>query len=242
MAGEAGKGDLAKDLTKKRRESKSEYYKIRKEQEDGCGYKKIKRVWMVTIADYKDAEGNWVKCKTIGAIQFRTKSYELWKGMMYRCNGNSLKHKRTSVYIGCKASSEFQDFQKFTDWHVRQIGYLINGYAIDKDILGGKVKIYSSETCALIPSQLNAFFTVKKERALPAGVKFNSKSGKFKVEMKIANKPVYIGSFMSVDDARLAYEKAKSNEAKRWADRLRLGEYLVDKRVIAALDKWGNNV
>jgi hypothetical protein len=135
-------------------------------------------------------------------------------------------------------SIEFKNFDKFVEWHEQQIGFGVYGYDLDKDLLVSGNKIYSKETCVLIPCQLNSFLTLNTRPGLyPIGVRITP-FGKFKAQMRISGKTVHIGSFSTPEEAFAAYKVAKENEAQRWYNRLVAGEFAVDPRVIERMKNW----
>lgn len=192
-----------------------------------------------TILDDECVDGKWVQHKRIDGKSLRTHSYNVWVHVRQRCTNKSTKRDHTT-YTTCEMSEFFSDFNSFAEWHTKQVGYKEPYYQIDKDILVRNNKIYSENTCVLVPPALNAFFVSNKARRgeFPIGVTFNQREQKFKSAIRIDGKKLHLGYFKSADAAFLAYKNAKELEAKRWAERLQSGEYLVDERVITALQNW----
>lgn len=77
-----------------------------------------------------------------------------------RCNPLSAFRQKYPTYLDCK--NEFFDFQEFAEWSVEQTSHLNKDrsgrfWQVDKDILGCG-KIYSPDTCLLVPNRVNVFF------------------------------------------------------------------------------------
>jgi hypothetical protein len=182
---------------------------------------------------------NGVPCKSLG----NTIIYEAWSGMKRRCTDEKYK-KRQPTYVDVDASSEFKDFTKFHDWWYKQAGHSIPDIQLDKDLLIKGNKIYSPETCLLIPSFVNVFL-VKSDATrggCPIGIDRQGtyKDGGNKYRARVSDyNPVtgetsrkHLGCFRNELDAFHAYKSAKEAIAKKYAAYL-TGK--VDDRVITAL-------
>lgn len=195
------------------------------------------------IKDIKDSTGRWIKSLTVGGEQFRTVSGIKWKAMRTRCNPNGACQRVNPTYIGCTMSENFKDFQYFTDWLTEQPAYDLEGYDLDKDILVKGNKEYNESVCVLVPHSLNSFllFSDRSRGHWPLGVYFDTYSQKFAACIKRGQGTAHLGRFDTPEEAHAAYVVAKEAEAKRWAERLRNGEFIVDERVITALENWRVN-
>ena len=188
--------------------------------------------------DVKDSSGKWLKGFSIGGVEFRTQSAVKWYSMLSRCSHNYADV--YSSYRGCAVSDTFKDFQLFTDWHTKQVAYGISGYDMDKDFIGCG-KIYSESNCVLIPQALNKFLTynTKSNSGLPIGVDIDKRYGdRYRTSIRTGESKRYLGTFRNLEDAGEAWIKAKKIEATRWMHRLLAGEFIVDSRVIDALEVW----
>lgn len=165
-----------------------------------------------------------------------TLEYVTWNSMMNR--GASLREKsRNATYRLCSIDERFLDFQWFAEWCNKQIGFGLDGYDLDKDILFKGNNVYSPETCVFIPRKLNTFLiSCKSARGkYPIGVSVSSKSKRFMARCRVDGKRIYIGTYDTPEEAFSAYKSVKEKEAKRLAV-----EYAgkVDDRVIKALDNF----
>lgn len=94
----------------------------------------------------------------IGVGEFKSKKgtkhtpeYSAWNSMLKRCYSEKV-HERQPHYIGCTVCSAWLNFQTFAAWFVPRYS---EGLHLDKDGLVEGNKVYSPETCQLIPQELN---------------------------------------------------------------------------------------
>jgi hypothetical protein len=192
------------------------------------------------VDDVRNCKGRWIKSYTIDRVSYQTASYVLWSNMKSRTKVGGSYQRGEASYIGCTVSKNFSDFQYFAEWHTKQIGYCVKGYALEKDILIEGNKCYGEDTCVLVPAELNNFLTSNTARRgiYPQGVSFNKSAGKFAAQIRVDNKSMHIGCYETPEEARAVYEVFKEAEAYRWYERLKAGEYLVDERVIERMRTW----
>lgn len=192
---------------------------------------------MKYIDNFKDTNGLWARQPLINGKQHYTKSGIVWNNIRIRCLAGGAVQIKRPTYIGCVMSENFSDYQYFVEWHQNQIGFGVDGYDIDKDILFSNNKIYSEMACVLVPSGLNSFFCESATWAdkYPRGVTFYKSRNKFRARICIDNVSCLLGYFDTIDDASNAYSEAKRNEANRWVLRLESGEFPIDARVIEAI-------
>lgn len=166
-----------------------------------------------------------------------TKEYRLWGAMLQRCYSQTEldKHK---TYEGCSISNNFKNFQYFAEWCQHQVGFNIEGYQLDKDILIKGNKVYSEDTCVFVPKALNKFLTKRDtcRGAYPVGVSLHKHSGKFMSGInKNTGRVVNLGYFNTVKEAFDVYKTSKESYAKELALSY-TGK--VDDRVILALENY----
>ena len=91
---------------------------------------------------------------------------------------------------------------------------------VDKDILIKGNKIYSSNTCSLVPQDINKLFVKDRNRRneLPIGVSKIKNSLKYRARYRNNNVEINLGSYVSVEDAFNAYKITKENHIKQVAD------------------------
>lgn len=138
-------------------------------------------------------------------------SYRCWTHILERCINPIGRWVR--FYKDCKICDEWLDYGVFREWYDKQIGHDLK-HSLDKDLLGNG-KLYSPETCCLLPQELNAMIVSKKNKSdgLPMGV--SKRCNKF---ISVANtgnsnkngKAHYLGAFNTPEEASAAFWKFKS--------------------------------
>lgn len=180
----------------------------------------------------------------------KTATYQAWACMKRRCIDNKYKEKYPT-YIGVDASEDFKNFTKFHDWWFEQLGNDLPDIQLDKDLLVKGNKLYSPDTCLLIPNFVNKFLT-KRDATRGDCLIGVDKHGQYKngdiryragvseydpISGKTGRK--HIGCFRNELEAFHAYKSAKEAIAKKYADYL---SGKVDSRVIDALLNFQVNI
>lgn len=191
---------------------------------------------------YRD--GRWLKRSYLGDKYTWTVSGVLWNNIKERCTPGSATQKREPSYVGSK--NEFESFESFVEWNREQVGYGL-GYEVDSDILKPENKIYSRDTCLLIPGSLNKFLQAHPRSRFQVPVGMTLKNGKLWVRLLITDdvtgrKMYLLNRILSVEDVELAeqmYLEAAREAVRIWIERLeKSGRYNVDQRVIEYLKNW----
>lgn len=105
-----------------------------------------------------------------------TSNYRAWFSMMERCYADE-KRKYFRSYFGCSMCEDWWNFQTFCKW-LEDEWYVCDNERmhIDKDILVKGNKVYSPETCLLVPQRINMIFMSKgRKDDLPNGIHKNKK-------------------------------------------------------------------
>lgn len=165
----------------------------------------------------------------------KTKEYKLWAAMKQRCRLN------TGNYKGCYIHESFLDFQSFARWCNEQVGFSLPNYQLDKDILVPGNKVYGPNTCVFVPKDLNCFNRVN-EGEYSQGVSWHQGTQKFRARVQdiYTGARLCLGLYTSELAAFNAYCVAKDEQAAKWCQRIR-DEFIVDSRVIEAMDSWNLN-
>lgn len=148
-------------------------------------------------------------------------SYKCWSHMLERCYDIKYKKKETS-YKECKCSDEWKYFSNFKKWYDGNIYELNNErIALDKDILVKNNKLYSKETCLLVPQSINNLFIKleKKRTDLPMGVTYYPKYDKYMARTVVNDKRVILGYFETPIEAFYEYKIYKELNIKIMADK-----------------------
>lgn len=150
----------------------------------------------------------------------KTKEYRKWHSMLERCYcEKSLK--KYPTYKGCTVSENFKSYSYFYEWCQNQIGFNLDGFELDKDLLVKNNKIYSEDMCLFLPRSVNVFLTKsnKSRGSLPVGVLFHKLTKKFLSEISIDGKKKHLGVFTNKYDAFDAYKREKEAKIKIMAEK-----------------------
>lgn len=165
-----------------------------------------KKVFGVGVNDYDGSV-----CDENGNIN---RFYRDWYNMLSRCYGN-LQNRPT--YQGCYVCNEWLLSSNFIKWHNENY---IEGFQIDKDILIKGNKIYSPDTCAFVPHEINSLFT--KHNATrgkyPIGVYKNSRGKGYDAKIWMPSGCIN-KRFDTINEAFNAYKKSKEEYIKLVADK-----------------------
>lgn len=177
------------------------------------------------------------KYKSRGKDGKKTKAYKHWYYMLERCYDPYELNNRPT-YIDCYVCDEWLNFQNFAEWFQEHY-YEIEGekMRLDKDILIKGNKVYSPDTCIIVPERINLLF-VKQQRhrgKLPIGVRERKKV--LEVNCSTLKKQEYLGIFPLSEPfhAFYTYKTFKENYIKQIAD-----EYkdLIPTKLYKALYKY----
>lgn len=153
----------------------------------------------------------------------KTKEYKTWHAMLKRCFDENTK-KRQPAYKDVTCCDEWLNFENFYEWIHSQENFdkWLNGerWCLDKDILIKGNKIYNSDTCCLVPSNVNTLFVKNNiDRGnLPIGVS-KRKDGFFvQLSNSLENGHEYLGTYQTLEKAFLAYKKRKEEIVKQIAE------------------------
>lgn len=170
-----------------------------------------------------------------GALRDGKKIYKVWQDMFRRCYGHGRSDTKP-CYSGCSIAEVWHNFQNFATWYEENY-YDIDGQImqIDKDILQKGNKIYSPETCMIVPNEINALVVKRKLQrgTTPIGVYYN-KNMRAYVAFCWTNgcQKEYLGKYSTQEDAFTAYKNRKEQYIKEVADKY---ESKIPKRLYDAL-------
>lgn len=141
----------------------------------------------------------------------------LWATMCRRV-GKARSYKDCT--IAWKSQAEFRQ------WAVAQVGYGVEGFELDKDILVKGNRVYGPDTCVFVPQEINMLFSgcykAGRRGKYPIGVSFNKGSGTFVAQMSNRQElglDKYLGSFATVEEAFACYKAAKEAKIKKLAEK-----------------------
>jgi hypothetical protein len=149
--------------------------------------------------------------------------YNIWKNMLNRCFNKKYKEKQPT-YENCTICDEWLIYENFYDWLHSQENFdkwtnKDSKFALDKDILVKGNKIYSPETCCLVPKNVNSLFTKREvgRGCLPIGVGENGHRFKAACNNPYTGKYESLGTYDTPKEAFLVYKKYKENLIKQIA-------------------------
>lgn len=134
------------------------------------------------------------------------KSYEAWNSMLHRCYDNP-----DNAYKDCSVCEEWLTYSNFAKWFDCPDNGYREGYDLDKDILVPGNRVYSPNTCLIVPGYINTIFIRSrktKTNGLPIGVHLDER-GKYRASIKMAGKDKFLGAYATPDEAFLVYKKEK---------------------------------
>ena len=163
-----------------------------------------------------------------------TKEYDLWKSMLRRCYSDGFK-KKNQAYEGCKCSENFKSYEYFYEWCNKQIGFGVDGFELDKDLLIKGNKLYSEDSCVFLPHEINTVLikcTASRGEYL-IGVYWSKKDKTFVARVNNSKgKQEHLGYFKTELEAFNAYKEAKEFFIKELASKWKSQ---IDERAYNAL-------
>lgn len=164
----------------------------------------------------KKVYGHGIKGDGIGWKDGKsTPAYQTWHGMLGRCYSPAFRA-RCPAYDECIVCEEWKYLDTFHEWfetHYRE------GFQLDKDILVPGNKIYSPETCAFVPQEINVLLTdSRRSRGLyPRGVVFDQ--NRFRADCSRHGKQRYLGHYDTPEEASRVYRAYKHKHIAKMANR-----------------------
>lgn len=143
-------------------------------------------------------------------------TYLNWIAMLQRCYID-MGDKYLSYYGFVTVCDEWLNFQNFAEWYESHHYNIPNERLhIDKDIKSKESKVYSPETCILIPQSINEVIRENYRNSdnadLPVTIKRYGK--KYQVKFRREN----LGSYDTVDECLCKYNDRKLNYIKELVD------------------------
>lgn len=146
--------------------------------------------------------------------------YNIWHNILQRCYDDKL-YIKFPTYFNCTIHDSWLCFQNFASWYVDNY-YQVKDekMCVDKDILQKHNKLYSPDTCCIVPNKINMLFTkVDKIRGiLPIGVSYNKQTGLYLAKYKKDGRTIFIGEYQTAEEAFANYKVNKEQEIQRIAE------------------------
>lgn len=169
----------------------------------------------------------------------KTLEYKYWQKMLMRCYDSSSKF--NSSYVDCSVSENFKNYSYFYEWCQNQVGFGIDGFQLDKDLMIKGNKVYSEDSCSFVPREVNNIFVSVKSRrgSCPIGVSFDKRVGKFEAYCHVYGKRKHLGFYADKELAFLEYKKCKEWYVKIIAEKHKNN---IDVRVYKSLMNWSIDI
>jgi hypothetical protein len=140
--------------------------------------------------------------------------YDKWNNMMKKCYSEMCQGSHTDIEV----CDEWLNFQNFARWYERYCPKDGLKYVINKDLLKGKSKIYSPQTCIFIHATLDKFMVTMQSDNTSGymGVSWNNSVKKWQVCIRIDGIRKHLGKYRSIDEASRAYQQVREEQVNRW--------------------------
>ena len=145
--------------------------------------------------------------------------YNHWSNMLLRCYNAQYKKEHPS-YKDATCCEEWLNFQCFAEWYYNNFYYIdTDRMELDKDIIIKNNKLYSPDSCVLVPQKINLLFikNQKKRGKYPIGVDFHK--GKYRARCNTIDGSVFLGNYNNPKSAFLAYKNFKEKYLKEVAEK-----------------------
>ena len=164
-----------------------------------------------------------------GTKKEHTKEYVTWRNMLRRCYDKKHKNKFPAYYGICTVCDEWHNFQTFAKWYHENIYYVgTERMHVDKDIICSDNKIYSPETCFIVPQRINMLFKEKRNKYnLPNGIRQKA-NGKYEAVYN----GKHLGTFNTIEFAIKAHDDENKKAIIKIANEYR---YKIPEKLYEAL-------
>ena len=155
----------------------------------------------------------------------KTKEYRVWSLIIYRCCYKKYSRK-LAPYKDCEVSEEWKNYSNFYKWYEDNFYECSDQLEVDKDILSKEEKIYSKETCLLIPREINGFCKPSKQ-----GGCYLTVCNKWSANVNRRSGYTHIGNFDNFEEAEIEFIKCKNSIFQSLVDKYKgeLPKYVYKK-------------
>lgn len=141
-------------------------------------------------------------------------AYSVWRDMLRRCYTDNIK-----CYNECTVCEDWLIYDTFRDWFIPRYK---EGWELDKDWIGGNNKVYSPQTCFVLPKELNLLIVNKrgKNNGLPVGVYYDKRPKRYYPVLCVNGRNVIReGGFETPEEAFAIYKKYKESHIRAVVDK-----------------------
>lgn len=170
-------------------------------------------------------EGKYRSLDIIGPKKYKnTDAYKAWGHILSRCYGTGSLRETNCCYKDSTMQESWWNFQTFAEWYYTNKPSCNYALQIDKDLKVPGNKVYGPDTCTFVPSAINSLFTGWLDnRDLPRGVTVSKLTGRYIAKTNHAEgglrRQIHIGTYDTIEEARLAYIDYKATIATDVANR-----------------------
>lgn len=169
----------------------------------------------------------------------KEKEYKTWHSMLQRCFDEKYKETHPS-YKNVTCCDEWLLYENFYEWIHSQENFDKwhegKRWGLDKDIIKKGNKVYSPETCCLVPHNVNSLFTKSNATRgkLPIGITKNNNAYECNCRNPLTGELGYIGLGHTIEEAFQLYKKYKENIIKQVA-KIEYGKGNITKECYGAM-------
>ena len=161
--------------------------------------------------------------------EFISLAKERWNGMFSRIS-------KQSAYSDVTVCEEWQDVNNYIEWFKDNWIDYDGRVDVDKDLIGKNSKIYSPETCCIIPHEINIGIRIVNKAESGGILSWDKKRQAYKVRMKVHTRHINTQRKKYKDALDLYFEK-KDEFVKAMAEDFK---DVIDKRAYNALMKYNS--
>lgn len=153
-----------------------------------------------------------------GVCKTMRRAYKVWTSILFR----SYVDEKRADHLKTSLSDEWIYFPNFLEWYNDNY---VEGWELDKDLLGEGSRIYSKDTCAFLPREVNQFLVVSKgsEGEISRGFYYNHERNKYVTCFSIKKVNYTHKGFETAKEAQEEFNRFKKETAKHYAEKYRYG-------------------
>jgi len=145
-----------------------------------------------------------------GSFDSKDIAHNIWRGMIERCYKPNRDRVKDRSYSECTVSTEWHNYQNFAKWY-KDNYYKVDEEVmmLDKDILLRDNKVYSKESCIIVPSRINMLINGRSRSdcgEYPLGVVYHKATKKYAAACNRNGKPIHLGIYDTPQEAHDAYK------------------------------------
>jgi len=144
------------------------------------------------------------------------KAYRIWTGIIRRCYSDEIKNTHVA-YEGCSVSEEWKNYSNFYTWYTNNFYNCSSEVEVDKDIFINNNKVYSEQTCLIVPGEINKFCQKSKN----IGCYPSSSKKRWYARLQHSGEMIHIGVFDDTLEAQLAFLTLKNKIFQDLVDKYR---------------------